>query len=733
MWFSSLWRDENAENHLFKCATDRQKSIYTLEDYAQVLMIYTTNLWITQRKGLSVLLIVAILYFWYACSTKLLSGISHKLGGNVGNAVSGTLFKANRKTTPFFDSTEVPHIPENLVKECNVPVIGVTTTIKSSSKCIGEVNKIMPVVVVGDLGSPRYSFNSTGLESSNTVDYLSLEVQRELFPELVAVLPVGSFSRKNIGYIRALQTGACYVWDFDDENCPTPETVNLLTSLQQNTSLKSSLFLTSEHEVVNPYLLYGSRSFMWPRGYPFELIDSKDFPRLLNGPEGIIDVVQVMQTHDPDVDANWRLLNSQELPFTWTSNSAIDESLITIDASRWAPFNAQATLLSRRAVRIALLPHTVHGRVADIWRSYFMQYLMKRFDQTGFLAFSGGMVDHHRNSHSIMADRQAESQLYDQVMKLVKYLDTRPISKADPMEEFLLLIDDAHQRGFVEAADVQTALVWAQQFGRYEAGITLKEWSSQGVSYPIKKNKAGAVLHVNHGHIEIIPTWMALHSHKFQSVYVYSPLAYPECPMVSGIEVRCISGDVKGLTAYSSMVHAIESFVQGPKDPTIEGFVFLHDDVVWRKNDKLDGNQSYCVQNRRFIPADSKGWYWTNQRSGTQAMDVLDKRLGKSVEYFHGQADEFYVAVQDFKSFIGIGSEMVSAGLFLEIAVPTIFASFLGKNMRLPRQVGLLTYWDQRRTDFRLNIQEFCAHEGTTFSHPYKLSASDGILAHLTC
>jgi hypothetical protein len=37
---------------------------------------------------------------------------------------------------------------------------------------------------------------------------------------------------------------------------------------------------------------------------------------------------------------------------------------------------------------------------------------------------------------------------------------------------------------------------------------------------------------------------------------------------------------------------------------------------------------------------DSQDWYWTNHRSGTQAMDVLDKRLGKSVEYFRGQADE---------------------------------------------------------------------------------------------
>jgi hypothetical protein len=26
----------------------------------------------------------------------------------------------------------------------------------------------------------------------------------------------------------------------------------------------------------------------------------------------------------------------------------------------------------------------------------------------------------------------------------------------------------------------------------------------------------------------------------------------------------------------------------------------------------------------------------------------------KSVEYFHGQADEFYVAVQDFESFVEI-------------------------------------------------------------------------------
>jgi hypothetical protein len=159
--------------------------------------------------------------------------------------------------------------------------------------------------------------------------------------------------------------GACFVWDFDDDNFLTPSVKKFLSGIGAATSVMAHLQLTSvRNTLVNPYLLYGSPSFIWPRGYPIELLKDRDFPRLelpQDGTSVLVDIVQVMQEGDPDVDADWRIMNSQLLPMQkWEVSWPISENLVAIDRLKWAPFNAQATLMSRRAVALAILPHSVH-------------------------------------------------------------------------------------------------------------------------------------------------------------------------------------------------------------------------------------------------------------------------------------------------------------------------------------------------------------------------------------
>jgi len=76
-----------------------------------------------------------------------------------------------------------------------------------------------------------------------------------------------------------------------------------------------------------------------------------------------------------------------------------------------------------------LLPVTVHGRVSDIWRSYFTGRIMWEAGQN--LAFASPMVTQCRNPHSYVADFDAESDLYERTGPLVSWLlEWRPASSS---------------------------------------------------------------------------------------------------------------------------------------------------------------------------------------------------------------------------------------------------------------------------------------------------------------
>lgn len=266
--------------------------------------------------------------------------------------------------------------------------------------------------------------------------------------------------------------------------------------------------------------------------------------------------------------------------------------------------------------------------------------------------------------------------------------------------------------------------------GRYHPTITLKKRDDVHIPLP-QQNKAGVVLQINFGHIEVVPIWVALHGHKVKHIYVYSALASPECLTFSGIHIKCITNDIQGIQQYLSVAHAIDSLAQVPTDVEVEGLIFLHPDVIWSSIVSLDGPLSYDVDAQPFPPRGN--WSWTNRKCGIPATKVFEIISGRQLKYYNGQADEFYVAKQDFKTFAEVAREMDRAGLYHEIAVSTIFA-YLANITTPPKRVGLLTYLDDRRDRYTLNVQEFAnMTDRYMFSHPYKLLSLDGLLAHLAC
>jgi hypothetical protein len=637
---------------------------------------------------------------------------------------------------------EASHFENVQNKRCEIPLVGVTTTIKSRTKCIDETAALIKVVVVSDIGGEPY-------HDLSNVTYLGLQDQARLYPGLHGAIPTSTFSRKNLGLAHAfLSLNACAVWDFDDDNCVSASTRSFLSSVKSSGLKKPFVWLTSKLSTVNPYLVYGSSEFIWPRGLPLEHLSEREFPRIVLS-EGLLDdvetdVVQVMQNYDPDVDALWRLQHAKNLPTDWKPSAVLEDNLLGIHPSRMTPFNAQATVLSRRALAIAFLPSTVHGRVSDIWRSYIVQYFLSRAVPTGAVAFSGAMVIHNRSKHNYMADFNAESQLYDQTMALIEYLGSRHLEELSACDTYVRLMDDLYMRGFVEIGDVKAAAAWANLTlkGSSQNLVQLQNNTFPPLPGPPPKNRVVAVLHINHRHVEVVPLWMALHGYKFRAVKVYVP-GLRECLPISGLTIQCISDDFAGYFAYESMLHAISLSLTELAD--VEGFLFLHDDVVWQptltfgsasrglgpcpqKSEK--GEDLGCFPS--LMPNDT-AWTWASSAIGWKAFKKFQKELEgsndpkSSLAAFYGQSDFYYISRKETATFLKYGKQMRLAELFLEIAVPTLMVSYLGVNNET---LKLATDWSHKRSDpdaMKALLQSLSAD----VVHPIKLITPRGILAHI--
>lgn len=94
----------------------------------------------------------------------------------------------------------------------------VVTTINPPQPAIDVISDLCTkegwrCVVVGDKKTP--------IEwAADGIDYLSIEKQAELFPNLSEALPYNHYCRKNIGYLFAANNGADIILETDDDNIP---------------------------------------------------------------------------------------------------------------------------------------------------------------------------------------------------------------------------------------------------------------------------------------------------------------------------------------------------------------------------------------------------------------------------------------------------------------------------------------------------------------------------------
>jgi len=420
-------------------------------------------------------------------------------GGGVGaswasnglsESSSGSLFRAVRSRTyqgPRLFSGASPSPTKSKAKS-RLPLPkgrscknwAVTTTIFPPTKTVNQISALADwcLVIAGDKKTPKV-YNVSG-----SAIYLSPEDQKKLNFKTSGLLRWNHFGRKNLGFLYAIQHGARWVYDTDDDNELQRPDVGI--PLPRLSAMVAEV--SSSHPVYNLYPSLSTVKSSWPRGFPLDSIkdnwSTSAAVRRRAWYTRHVGVIQSLADHDPDVDGIYRL--TQPLPFEFPAAGGSNDDryggskqqsrrsepgaasrskakaeelgLITLRAGTMMPYNAQATLHAYHALWGLLLPITVHGRVTDIWRAYFTQRLL--WDLGSRIAFSTPWVTQFRNAHNYLADFNSELPLYQQSGSLVELLlKWRPTSTsiAGRLEELYILMYEVNVIGM---ADVQLVQAW---------------------------------------------------------------------------------------------------------------------------------------------------------------------------------------------------------------------------------------------------------------------------------
>jgi hypothetical protein len=280
------------------------------------------------------------------------------------------------------------------------------------------------------------------------VDYFSVFNQKDSGFKLTNVLPYNHYSRKMFGYLKAIECGAEYIIDTDDDNIPKEDYGFPKLDKEYDCIYDSKGF-------INIYQLY-TKEKIWPRGLPLNSLNSKfDFNHNMEKKNCNVGIWQGLADEDPDVDAIYRLTNDSSLQIIFERREPVVLGKGTI-----SPFNSQNTLIRKELFSLLYLPTSVTFRFTDILRGLVAQPIMWLYDY--LLGFTNATVIQKRNPHNYMNDFISEIPMYQHIEQVVE-LVSNSISRDKSIEDNLYNAYGALlKQNIVNDNEMKTLDAWLQ-------------------------------------------------------------------------------------------------------------------------------------------------------------------------------------------------------------------------------------------------------------------------------
>ena len=312
----------------------------------------------------------------------------------------------------------------------------VVTTINAptdSIKKLAELPEPWKIVVIGDKKTKNEEWNI--YSNSKKIIYLSVESQLKLNYKITQYIPYNSYTRKNIGYLYAIEHGAKEIYETDDDNIFT-------TFEQLNEDFAKNIISYAENTIssmVNPYAFYG-RPSVWPRGFRLNDI-GLDHEKMfyVTNPDFISSKPFVyigLANGDPDVDAIFRLTRANA--YYPIRLDFYDMHPLLYFPGNYIPINSQNTRILYQAFPAMALPTTVAFRVCDIWRGFILERFIWGYN--GTVLFHKPTVFQKRNVHDYYEDFLDEEALYYGLEDILDGLNSDDIKKEKNIDpgEFLV-------------------------------------------------------------------------------------------------------------------------------------------------------------------------------------------------------------------------------------------------------------------------------------------------------
>ena len=250
-------------------------------------------------------------------------------------------------------------------------------------------------IVIGDTKSPE-NFNLEGC------DFWSVNRQLTLPFELAPITPTRHYSRKNLGYLLAIQNGAEELVETDDDNIPRAEFWNEKKKENESYAFENAGWVNVYH--------YFTKNKIWPRGFPLEELQNPqaNLSDLKNKPIHC-PIQQGLADENPDVDAVYRLTYPLPVNFEIKTKLALGKNA-------WSPFNSQNTYWFKEAFPLLYLPSYCSFRMTDIWRSYVAQRIA--WECGWSILYHEPTVWQERNDHNLMKDFEDEIPGYSNNLRI---------------------------------------------------------------------------------------------------------------------------------------------------------------------------------------------------------------------------------------------------------------------------------------------------------------------------